>query len=158
MTLNVNRFPLFNNGLYKVCLILDQRFWRRSQPCRKFTDRQTDSLTPDKKVRKAYMSFQLRQAIVRSKIFMLRIWTIFNKKNIPVKPVQDVQLKSMNEKISKITLLTHYYFPLVKNYRNGNRLPTGFRMGNVDIFWTFGCHSEYLAQFAKVITRVPSSF
>lgn len=26
------------------------------------------------------MSFQLRQAIVRSKIFMLRIWTIFNKK------------------------------------------------------------------------------
>lgn len=26
------------------------------------------------------MSFQLRQAIVRSKIFMLRIWTIFNLK------------------------------------------------------------------------------
>lgn len=130
MTLNVNIFPSFNNGLYKVCLILDQRFWRRSQPCRKFTDRQTDSLTPDKKVRKAYMSFQLRQAIVRSKIFMLRIWTIFNKKkNIPVKPVQDVQLKSMNEKISKITLLTHYHVSLVKFQRNYNRFPTEIHTG-----------------------------
>jgi hypothetical protein len=59
------------NALYQVWSKLVQWFWRRSQKCEKFTDRQTtdarqtdDRQTDDrqKAIRKAHLSFQLRWA------------------------------------------------------------------------------------------------
>ena len=53
------------NALCQVWSKLVQWFWRRSQKCEKFTDRQTtDRQTDDrqKAIRKAHLSFQLRWA------------------------------------------------------------------------------------------------
>lgn len=74
----------------------------------------------------------------------------------------DVFLKNtqtcVNERIiSKRFSLTHYQFSLEKNnYRKENRFLTGSFIGNVDIFFPFGNHSNTLHNFLNVIIRLSS--
>lgn len=68
-----------------------------------------------------------------------------------------MQLKSIEEKMSKISALTHYHIIIFKSkvHRKGIQTTFSWRfiLGNVYIFLPFGTHSENLTQSFNVIIR-----
>lgn len=85
---------------------------------------------------------------------------IFDKNTDTHTPMNKMQLKSIEEKMSKISALTHYHIIIFKSkvHRKGIQTTFSWRfiLGNVYIFLPFGTHSECLAQFFNVRVRAVS--